>query len=554
MRFAADRRAFPWLVAAGFLVLALHGLGASDVVGDDEAREAGIVEDVVAGHWLWPRFDAELIPDKPVLYHWVAALPVAAAGFSATAARLPAALAAAALVGWTAWFGARVLAPDAGLAAGVLLATFPALFERARLARPDTLMLALLAPALGLAFTCWRTRRRRDATWALVLLGAATLAKGPVAPALFATTLVGFLAWQRELRRLRSFVTWPGVAAFVVLGLGWYAVALAGWGDEFVRQHLVGRYLRNLAGGLVRGESYSERSLLYHATFYPLHLPLLALPWTPLVVAAAVRTWRRPRRAPAPLARFLACWALAPVVVFTPAEYKLRYYLLPSLPALALLAAPLAAELIARQPGRLRASRASVAWAAGVLVGGGGAAALVLTHPALLARSDQAALAALLDTLPGGTAGAAAAVGLGLGVLGAAIALRAWGPLAALTAVATLGWLAVGVPGVDARTSAHASLRGFAEVVRSRFPPGHDVAFYADPVRAVVVYVGRDVPSLGHDASRITPGLGVIATLPAYQVLADAGYVGESLAMGDGRIGNLEQGTLVLAQGLERGR
>src|SRR4029434_9765449 len=125
---------------------------------------------------------------------------------------------------------------------------------------------------------------------------------------------------------------------------GWYALALAGWGDEFVRQHLIGRYARNLAGGLVSGQAYSPDSLAYHLTYYPLHLQAIALPWTPLVIAALIRLYRRDGFR-TPLVRFLVCWARAPLVVVTPAEWKLRYYPLPSLPALALLAAPLAAEL-----------------------------------------------------------------------------------------------------------------------------------------------------------------------------------------------------------------
>jgi hypothetical protein len=76
---------------------------------------------------------------------------------------------------------------------------------------------------------------------------------------LFGTTLLGFLAWQRDLRRLR-IVTLPGSWRWSCWG-GWYAIALAGWGDEFVRQHLVGRYLRNLAGGMVEGREYSPKPL-----------------------------------------------------------------------------------------------------------------------------------------------------------------------------------------------------------------------------------------------------------------------------------------------------
>jgi hypothetical protein len=150
-----------------------------------------------------------------------------------------------------------------------------------------------------------------------VLLGAATFAKagraGPVR-----LTLGGFLAWQGDLRRLPRLVTPLGVAGFALLGLGWYAIALAGWGDVFVREHLVGRYLRNLAGGLVTGGAYSPKPLAYHLSFYPLHLPAIAL-LTPLVVLALWRAGRA-RGFGDPRLRFLLCWALAPVVAFTPAE------------------------------------------------------------------------------------------------------------------------------------------------------------------------------------------------------------------------------------------
>src|SRR6185503_20755270 len=123
--------------------------------------------------------------------------------------------------------------------AAALLATMPAFFARARLARPDALLLLLLSLALGLAFAWWRDGRRRDARWALVALGAATLAKGPVAPALFTLAFGGFLGWQRDLRRLPAFLDPLGTGIFLVLGLGRNVVAHTGWGDAFVREHLV---------------------------------------------------------------------------------------------------------------------------------------------------------------------------------------------------------------------------------------------------------------------------------------------------------------------------
>src|SRR5262249_61563274 len=88
-------RVWGGLLAGAVLLLALHDLGDAAIVHNDEAREVGIIQDVVVGHWLWPRFNDELLPDKPTLFHWLPALPRPLFGFSQAAGRLPPAPAAA---------------------------------------------------------------------------------------------------------------------------------------------------------------------------------------------------------------------------------------------------------------------------------------------------------------------------------------------------------------------------------------------------------------------------------------------------------------------------
>jgi 4-amino-4-deoxy-L-arabinose transferase-like glycosyltransferase len=533
------------ILGALYLAAVLHGLGAADIVGDDEAREAGIVQDVVAGHWLLPRFNATTLPDKPILYHWLAAVPCAVAGFSEAAVRLPSALAGAALIVWTGAWGAELLGTSAGLAGAALLATTLGLFDHARVARPDVLLVLLLMVALGLAFRWWRDGRRGDATRALAVLGAATFAKGPVAPVLFLLTLSGFLAWQGDLRRIGRFFTLPGVAAFVVLGLGWYAVALAGWDGLFVREHLVGRYVRNLAGGLASGGPYSRKPLLWHLTFYPEHLLAITLPWTPVIVLALWQAWRTGGFHD-PRLRFLVCASLAPVVAFTPAEWKLRYYLLPSLPPLALIAAPALVRLVAMPPRRIGA-RSGVVTAAVGLVLAGVTTALFRARGMSLSPSDRTTLEAVLTMIPGGATGIVAGAGFVAGALAVAIVWRAWAALLGITAVGIACWMALGVPALEQVISRRDSLKTFAHDVVEARPPPAAIDFYGEAIRPVVVYVGRPIATLSR-MENPAEGAVVIATEEGARALARRGILALPLVVGEGRIGNLERGRIVLLE------
>src|SRR5207253_5226171 len=151
----------------------------------------------------------------------------------------------------------------------------------------------------------------------------------------------------------------------------------------------------NLAGGLAAGGAYSPKSLAYHLLFYVKHLPAVALPWTPFTALALWQAWRTGGFRD-PRLRFLLCWAAAPLVALTPAEWKLRYYLLPSLPALALVTAPAVLRLVI-VPARRLSPRGLAALAAAGL---GGLALAARSLP--LPPSDRSTLDALWRIVPGG--------------------------------------------------------------------------------------------------------------------------------------------------------
>jgi 4-amino-4-deoxy-L-arabinose transferase-like glycosyltransferase len=118
-------------------------------------------------------------------------------------------------------------------------------------------------------------------------------------------------------------------------------IARHGWSfiDEFFVQHHFARYVSN---------KYHHPQPLY---FYPAIILLLALPWTPHLIAALVKARRwmwRGNDSLSVVRVFALAWLVMPIVFFSFSGSKLPGYILPALPAAALLVA----DWIAARNGR----------------------------------------------------------------------------------------------------------------------------------------------------------------------------------------------------------
>lgn len=559
-------RTFAWpailTVVLLFAPLYLQGLGATDIVGDDEAREVGIVQDIIQrGRWILPRFNESTLPDKPLLYHWIGAVSCVAAGECTEGAlRLPSALSALLLIAVVGLAATRLFDPATGISAALLLGLSPFLFARARLARPDVLLTLLLTAALFTFFTWWQDGGRSDrrATAFGTLLGLAVLAKGPVAPIVAAVTIGGFLGIRGELRRGSRLLAPHVMLPLCILGGSWYVLALGRGGQAFARHHLLGRYVGNVLGGdFALGVSPSH-SLVHHVTFYPLHLLLGTLPWTPLLIAAWVAIWLDAKKRTDPRLQFIQTWIVATVLVFSCAAFKLRHYVLPALPAAAVLMAPFAATL-ARQRGEaanrtgIPHERALALSALGIgLTAIAMAAWWQIGGPAALSRSDRLladALAVAARGQPVSAAFAGAAAALLCGAALYAALRRQWRRLLGLGVVGVLAWMLVLQPTISAALAERSSLKPFVAVVRRTVPGTAPLYFFGSVLRPVVVYLNRPLLSLRRDLSRArgSPAYLIVteADLPRLlEVTPDARTLAEHV----GRVGNLARGRVLLVE------
>lgn len=351
-------------------------LGALGLLGPDEPRYASIAQTMAqTGDWVTPRLYGHPWFEKPVLYYWTAGAGYLLHVSDEWAARLPsafAALAAALCIGWLGWKFENARDDTRGESEGagpwspaflapLIFATSVAAIGFARAATPDMLFAASITLAMGAAAVILRDAgalhgkidaagtsagNRKSPPGPLFLFGAfigfGVLAKGPAAIILAGgAVLIWALAtrrWTAAFRLLHPFA----IAAFCVVALPWYTLCAVRNPDflrVFILQHNFDRYLTPM---------FHHRQPFWF--FIPITL-LAILPWTVLLIPAArdgLRLWRERSWHDSP-GLFFACWAVFPIIFFSFSDSKLPSYILPAIPALALLLAISLSSLMAEK-------------------------------------------------------------------------------------------------------------------------------------------------------------------------------------------------------------
>jgi 4-amino-4-deoxy-L-arabinose transferase-like glycosyltransferase len=341
------------LAGVAVFVCLFTGLGAFGLVGPDEPRYAWIARAMAeTGDWITPRLYGQPWFEKPILYYWAAAIGFRLNLPAEWAARLPsafAALAAAVAIGWLGWkhYGSEgKLLERPALLAPLIFSTSVAAIGFSRAATPDMLFSAFITLAMACAAGVLRsqgalrdaansnsiTRAGERLTLALfgAFLGLAVLAKGPAAVLLaggaIALWALGTKNWRAAFRMMHPIA----VGAFCVVALPWY-VLCASRNPDFIRififQHNFQRYLTPV---------FQHKQPFWFFGWIAL---LAMLPWTVLLIPAAqeaLRLWREKTWRGSP-GFFFACWAIFPILFFSASQSKLPGYILPAIPALALL-------------------------------------------------------------------------------------------------------------------------------------------------------------------------------------------------------------------------
>ena len=314
------------------------------LVGADEPRYAQIAREMLARHdYITPILYGKPWLEKPALYYWRAMFAFKEFGVHDWTARLPSASFAFALI-LLIYLHMRRFRPGGQLDAALITASCAGIIGFARGASTD---MQLAAPfCIGmLGWYAWYETDRKFWLFDLYFfIGAATLAKGPVAPVMALCIIFVFAALRREWSLLRRTIWLPGVLLYLAMVLPWF-IAVQHRNPQFLRVFFLEHNLERFATNRFRHEQ---------PLWYYLPIMLIALmPWTVVAMNAlgdAIRNsideWRvrcapdryvgNPRAGDA-FPEFLVLWALFPILFFSFSQSKLPGYILPSIPPITVL-------------------------------------------------------------------------------------------------------------------------------------------------------------------------------------------------------------------------
>jgi 4-amino-4-deoxy-L-arabinose transferase-like glycosyltransferase len=173
---------------------------------------------------------------------------------------------------------------------------------------------------------------------AWVMCGLSTLAKGPAGVALPAIVLIVYLVlagrWREIFTKLELVV---GIAIFIIIGFPWYHAMLIRHGVGFWNEFIGDNYVHR-AGG-----RHGDRGTF---EYYIQWIGYGMFPWSGFVTVGAIAAFKKLRDGRGGLYGFALAWFVAEFAVMSLVNTKFHHYILPALPALAVLAGLFLDELL----------------------------------------------------------------------------------------------------------------------------------------------------------------------------------------------------------------
>ncbi len=331
-----------WLIMAGLGAVLLVLAALRPLAVPDEGRYGEVSRWMLqSGDWLTPRSNGIPLFHKPPLLYWLQAMSLSVFGINVWALRLVPALHAAVML-VALYLGARRIAGEAvARRAAIMLGTSLTFLLGGQYVNHDMMVAAWISVAIwcfGLAFVGHDKPDAALARWGFVACALGMLSKGLIGFVLPGLVLFLWLLWTRQLKKI-VYLPWAsGLGLFVLIVVPWFALAQQKY-PGFLRYMFWHQQFERYTA-----QTFNNQQPTW---FYLLALVLLLFPW---VFLALSRKTLPHFRGPVPTVAaggqanqqgLSLCWiwVIAITVFFSIPSSKLLGYILPVVPAVALLAA-----------------------------------------------------------------------------------------------------------------------------------------------------------------------------------------------------------------------
>ncbi|WP_347559015.1 glycosyltransferase family 39 protein [Robbsia sp. KACC 23696] len=323
------------LLLIAFALIWFIPLGMRHLIPTDEGRYAEMAREMfVTGDWITPRYNGYKYFEKPPLQTWANALTFAAFGVGEWQARLYTALTGFVGIFVVGFTGARLFGALAGWSAALVMAAAPywnlmGHFNALDMGLSFWMTVTLCALLLAQRDTMTRAGRRGWMWLSWAGMAMAMLSKGLIGILIPGTVLIVYMVVARDWRVFLRIHLPSGLLVFLLLCAPWFALVQRDNPEFFHFFFIVQQFDRYLT------PDQNRPGPLYY--FVPVLLVGM-LPWLSLLPGSLRGLLRAPREAN----RFsptlmLVVWAAFIFVFFSASHSKLPSYVLPVVPALALL-------------------------------------------------------------------------------------------------------------------------------------------------------------------------------------------------------------------------
>lgn len=314
------------------LFVFLFGLGSTALTDPDETFYAQTAKEMTQnGEWITPLIFGEPQFEKPIFYYWLVMASYRVFGINEFAARLPSAIFGMIGIIGVYFLGRLLFSRTCGFFAGLTLATCVQYVVLARACVTDMVLGVFIMLCLLFFMLAWQSGKRYQYILSAVMAALAVLTKGPVGLFIPGLTILIYVIFSRQWKKIKEVPVFWCIALFLCVALPWYIAVTkvhgASFTDYFFGFQNVTRFLE------------PEHRIGSSSFFY---IPVVLagfLPWTVFLPLAVWDMWKRKSDSEVTAHRlFLGAWFFVIFIFFSLSRTKLVTYILPLYPVMALVA------------------------------------------------------------------------------------------------------------------------------------------------------------------------------------------------------------------------